>query len=175
MFFKTQKLLTTVVVLLLWRKAEHERGGMKIAPWSSLEPEHSKSDRAPLALGRLPPIAAGLSKCGQTLPGAAAKLLPLFPPVCPSAQAIRFVLPCFCKGIWQLQNMSHYWLEVVTIWWLFRWSGTNEWVISIKFLGDSCPLSLSSSQSVSSSLHWALIGIPSYKRPWKLFPQEMRQ
>lgn len=76
------------------------RGGMRIAPRSCLESEHPKSDRAPLTLARLPRIPAGLSKCGQTLPRAAAKLLQLFPPVFPSAQAIRFVLPCFCKGIW---------------------------------------------------------------------------
>lgn len=160
-FFKTQK----VSLSSCWC------GGMRIAPRSSLKSEHPKSDRAPLTLAQLPPIAAGLSKCGQTLPGAAAKLLQLFPPVCPSAQAIRFVLPCFCRGIWWLQNVSHYWLEAVTIWWLFRWAGTNEWVISIEFLGDSCPLSLSSSQSQASSLCWTLIGILSYEQPWKHFPQ----
>lgn len=71
---------------------------MGIAPWSSLEPEHPKSSRAPVPLSLLPPMAAGLSKCGQTLPGAAAKLLQLFPPLCPSAQEIRLLLPCFPKG-----------------------------------------------------------------------------
>lgn len=62
--------------------------------------ERPKSDLALCILAQLPPITARLNKCGQTLPTPAAKLLQLSLPVCPSAQAIRFVLPCFCKGIW---------------------------------------------------------------------------
>lgn len=49
----------------------------------------------------------------------------------------------------------------------------NEWVISAEFPGDSCPLSLSSSLSQPSSLHWTLIGTLGYNWLWKLFPQEM--
>ena len=115
-----------IKLMLLWRIPCHERGGMWIAPRSSVGSEHPKSDRALCMLAWLPPITTGLNKCRQTLPTAAAKLLWLFSWVCPRAQAISFVPLCFCEGIWWLQNMSHYWLEVVTIWWLFRWSGTNE-------------------------------------------------